>query len=88
MGDMKDQNTPPNPEADENRLIAERRSKLDAMRATGQAYPNDFRKDTTTGSLHQRFDDSSAEELAQVEEGFSLAGRMMAKRVMPSSLMA
>ena len=82
MADMKDQNTPPNPEVDENRLIAERRSKLDAMRATGQAYPNDFRKDTTTGSLHQRFDDSSAEELAQVEEGFSLAGRMMAKRVM------
>ena len=78
------QDTPDTPvtEVDENRLIAERRSKLDALRAEGQAYPNDFRKDTTAGSLHRRFDGCEAEELAQVEEQFSLAGRMMAKRVM------
>jgi len=69
-------------EQDENRLIAERRVKLDALREAGQAFPNDFRKDTTAADLHRRFGDSDGEELAGVEEQFSVAGRMMAKRVM------
>ena len=30
---------------DENKLIAERRAKLLALRAHGQAFPNDFRRD-------------------------------------------
>ena len=81
MSDMKDLNEKTT-EIDENRLIAERRTKLDAMREAGQAYPNDFRKDTTSGVLFDRFGESDAEELTQVEEQFSLAGRMMAKRVM------
>jgi len=67
---------------DENRLIAERRSKLGVLREEGQAYPNDFRKDTTSGELHTRYDDCDQEQLTAVEEQFSLAGRMMAKRVM------
>ncbi len=72
----------PDTEVDENRLIAERRGKLAALRESGQAFPNDFRKDSTSGALHSRFDALEAEDLAQVEEEFSLAGRMMAKRVM------
>jgi lysyl-tRNA synthetase class 2 len=32
---------------DENKLIAERRSKLDAMREQGPAFPNDFRRTAT-----------------------------------------
>jgi lysyl-tRNA synthetase class 2 len=79
---MKNQTDNPNSEIDENRLIAERRGKLDALRQAGQAYPNDFRKDTTSGALHARFDAMDADALAQVEEQFSLAGRMMAQRVM------
>ena len=67
---------------DENRLIAERRGKLDALREQGQAYPNDFRKDTLSSDLHQRFGNATPEELESVEELFSVAGRMMAKRVM------
>jgi lysyl-tRNA synthetase class 2 len=82
MSNTKNQTTAPNSESDENRLIAERRSKLDTLREAGQAYPNDFRKNTTSGELHERFGENDAEELAQVEEQFSLAGRMMAKRVM------
>ena len=82
MNDMKNQQNTEATEQDENRLIAERRTKLDAMREAGQAYPNDFRKDTTSGALLDRFGESDAEELTQVEEQFSLAGRMMAKRVM------
>jgi lysyl-tRNA synthetase class 2 len=63
-------------------LIAERRSKLDALREQGQAYPNDFRKDSTAGMLQARFGEADGEELQKVEEVFSVAGRMMAKRVM------
>jgi lysyl-tRNA synthetase class 2 len=79
---MKNQPEIPVTELDENRLIAERRSKLAALREKGQAFPNDFRKDSTSGDLHRRFDALSADELAQIDEQFSLAGRMMAKRIM------
>ena len=81
MNDRKEQD-PAAPELDENRLIAERRAKLAALREEGEAYPNDFRKDTTAAVLHSRFGEVDGEELAQVEEIFSVAGRMMAKRVM------
>ncbi len=79
---MNKQPETPETELDENRLIAERRSKLAALREKGQAFPNDFRKDSTSGDLHRRFDALDADELAQIDEQFSLAGRMMAKRVM------
>ena len=79
---MNDKNENPSAENEENRLISERRGKLSALREGGQAFPNDFRKDTTAGALHERFDESDAEELEKVGEEFSLAGRMMAKRVM------
>ena len=52
-------------ETEENRLIAERRAKLGELRQAGQAYPNDFRKDTTSGELIARFGDRDAEALAK-----------------------
>ena len=67
---------------DENRLIAERREKLHALKAETIAYPNDFRPNTSAAVLHQRFADDDTETLSKVEETFVLAGRMMAKRVM------
>ncbi|HLF29846.1 MAG TPA: lysine--tRNA ligase [Xanthomonadales bacterium] len=69
-------------ELDENRLIAERRAKLDALRAGGNAYPNDFRKNATTAQLHARFDGIDAAGLEIEREEFAVGGRMMAKRVM------
>ena len=78
MNDKTD-NTPP---VDENRLIAERRSKLAAIREQGQAFPNDFRPDATAAGLVERFGDQDGEALESVDETFSVAGRMMAKRVM------
>ena len=69
-------------EAEENRLITERRAKLGELRAEGQAYPNDFRKNAISKDLHVRFCDALSEELAEIEEIFSVAGRIMAKRVM------
>lgn len=79
---MNDKTETPITEADENRLIAERRVKLDQLREEGQAYPNDFRKNITSKDLHTRFSDATSEELAEIDEQFSVAGRIMAKRVM------
>ncbi len=67
---------------DENRLIAERRAKLDALRLAGNAYPNDFTANATAGELHNRFDTFDQTALQAVDEEFAVAGRMMAKRVM------
>jgi lysyl-tRNA synthetase class 2 len=67
---------------DENRLIAERREKLHALKAEAIAYPNDFRPNTNAAELQQRFADDDTGTLAEVNETFVLAGRMMAKRVM------
>jgi lysyl-tRNA synthetase class 2 len=79
----KDQNkTGADTAQDENRLIAERREKLHALKADTNAYPNDFRPNTNAAELHQRFADDDTETLAAVEETFALAGRMLAKRVM------
>ncbi|MGK2926670.1 MAG: lysine--tRNA ligase [Lysobacterales bacterium] len=69
-------------EQDENRLITERRAKLAALRESGEAYPNDFGKDSTAAKLQARFSDADAGALEQVEEQFAVAGRMMAKRLM------
>jgi lysyl-tRNA synthetase class 2 len=82
MNEMKKQESNGTPEQDENRLIAERRAKLAALREAGQAYPNDFRKDATAAGLHARFGEADAEALESVDEVFAVAGRMMAKRVM------
>ena len=81
MTDRKKQVTKATPETDENRLITERRVKLAALRESGEAYPNDFRKDSTAASLIDRFGAVQSEELAGVEDRFCVAGRMMAKRV-------
>ena len=67
---------------DENRLIAERREKLHALKAESIAFPNDFRPNSNAAQLHTRFADDDTETLAQVDETFAVAGRMLAKRVM------
>ena len=50
---------------DENKLIAERRSKLDALREQGNPYPNDFRRNAIAGELHQTFETHDNEHLAE-----------------------
>jgi lysyl-tRNA synthetase class 2 len=66
----------------EHRLIAERRSKLAALRAEGPAYPNDFRKDVQAEELHGTYGDWPAERLDEAGVVVGVAGRIMAKRVM------
>ena len=48
----------------ENRLIAERRAKLARMRETGNAYPNDFRRDSLAAELLAAYQSHTAESLA------------------------
>mgnify|MGYP003340331281 CR=1 FL=1 len=38
---------------DENRLIAERRAKLEKLREQRNAFPNDFRRDALAGDLQR-----------------------------------
>ncbi len=70
---------------DENKLIAERREKLRALRAGGIAFPNDFRPDTFAGDLQREFEDAdrwNADALAVAARRVRVAGRLMAKRIM------
>ena len=67
---------------DENKLIAERRTKLDALKEQGNAYPNDFRRNAIAEELHQTFHTHDNDALAEEQVEVSVAGRMMAKRVM------
>jgi len=69
-------------EKDENSLIAQRRAKLDALRADGNAFPNDFRRNAVAGELHAEYDDRENETLEAEPVRVKVAGRMMAKRVM------
>jgi len=79
-------NAPGKPEdtapADENRLIAERRAKLAAARAAGQAFPNDFRRDALAGELHQAFGDRDDAWLEANPTRVHVGGRMLFKRIM------
>jgi lysyl-tRNA synthetase class 2 len=68
--------------ADENHLIAERRAKLERLRELGQAFPNDFRRDSTADELHLAYGDRAPEWLDAHPVRVSVAGRMMFKRVM------
>src|SRR5688572_4256454 len=74
------------PASDDNRLMAERRSKLDALRAAGGiAFPNDFRPDAFAGDLQVAFADAEKWDAAALDAHarvVRVAGRLMAKRVM------
>jgi len=65
---------------DENRLIAERREKLAALREAGNAFPNGFRRDSYAQDLQDAHGDKSKEELAEAGIKVSIAGRVMLNR--------
>jgi lysyl-tRNA synthetase class 2 len=67
---------------DESHLIAQRRQKLQAWREAGEAYPNAFRRDALAGDLHAEYGELDPQTLVSREVRVSVAGRMMAKRVM------
>ncbi len=72
----------------DNHILAERRAKLAEWRANGGAYPNNFKRNALNADLHAQFDGESAEDLAQNKKHFSIAGRMLLKRVMGKAAFA
>ena len=79
MSDLTD--TPP---VDENKLIAERREKLKALRGQGIAFPNDFKVDSFAGDLQAEFADKEAHTAEAIEAAarrVKVAGRIVLKRV-------
>jgi lysyl-tRNA synthetase class 2 len=81
MSDTRNSPVAPVP-VDENQIIAERRAKLTELRTQGNAYPNDFRRDSLAADLHAKHDAKSNEELEPLGITVTVAGRMMLKRVM------
>jgi lysyl-tRNA synthetase, class II len=67
---------------DENKLIAERRAKLEQLRGAGNAFPNDYRRNALAAQLHSAFGDRSPEWLEANPARVNVGGRMLFKRVM------
>ncbi len=65
---------------DENSIIAERRAKLNAIRAQGIAFPNDFRPQHRAAALQEQYGANTREELEALNVEVVIAGRMMLKR--------
>jgi len=70
------------PPVEENQIIAERRSKLKAIREQGIAFPNDFARNHFAGKLHDEFGLLENEALEAKQIKVQVAGRMLLKRVM------
>ena len=65
---------------EENALIALRKEKLAAERAKGQAFPNDFRRDSYCNDLQKQYVDKTKEELEAAAIPVKVAGRIMLNR--------
>ena len=67
---------------DENKLIAERRAKLNHIRQNCKAngHPNDFRREHLANTLQQQYSEKSKEELEELGFQTRIAGRVLAKR--------
>lgn len=74
---MTDQVTP---QHDENKLIAERRGKLNAIREKRNAFPNDFRRQHYAAELQALHGEKDKETLETLDFKSAVAGRIMAKR--------
>jgi lysyl-tRNA synthetase class 2 len=65
---------------DENKLIAERRAKLAALREQGPAFPSDFRRTALAGDLQRDYAGQDKVTLESANERFSVAGRLIRNR--------
>ncbi len=66
---------------EDNDLLKVRREKIAALKAAGiDLYPNDAKPQNTTAQILDEFGQTDSENLAQLSQKFSLAGRLMAIR--------
>lgn len=54
--------------SDENRLIAQRRDKLNAIKAQRNAFPNSFRRSDYAADIHSSYADKDKEALAELAD--------------------
>ncbi len=71
-----------NVSVDTNELIAQRRSKLTELREKGNAYPNDFERDTVAAKIHAAYETKTEPELEAEPINVKVAGRIMTRRLM------
>ena len=66
--------------SDENRLIAQRRDKLNAIKAQRNAFPNSFRRSDYAADIHSSYADKDKEALAELAKEACVAGRIIRMR--------
>ena len=69
-----------NENQNENDLIAQRRQQLQELRKAGNAFKNDFKRDSLAADLLEKYSEHSKEELEQASVKVAIAGRMMSRR--------
>jgi lysyl-tRNA synthetase class 2 len=67
---------------DINEVIRVRHEKLKDLRALGNAYPNDFNRDSYLKDIIDDYSEQTKEALAELNKQVKVAGRIMTKRVM------
>jgi len=77
-----EQETEATEELSEQDIIEVRKRKLAHLRELGNAFPNDFKRDSLANNIHTEFDDKTAEELESLGKTVRVAGRVMLRRVM------
>ena len=74
---MSEENTPI---LEENKLVSERRGKLSFLRQKGNAFPNNFRRDSLNQDLQSELGQFDKNYLENLNRKASVAGRVMNKR--------
>ncbi|MDX1489767.1 MAG: lysine--tRNA ligase [Pseudohongiellaceae bacterium] len=74
------QNQNGNDQQDENKLIAQRREKLSAIREKRNAFPNDFRRSDYAKDLIEAYGDKDKPELEEIGALTKVAGRVIRAR--------
>ena len=73
---------------EDNKLIIERKKKLEELSSLTKLYPNSFKRNTNSHDLRQKFDKKTKEELESEEGIFSVSGRLLTVRKMGNSTFA
>jgi len=73
---------------EENKLITERKKKLDAIKVNNKAYPNTFRKKDYANNISEKYRDLEKEDIAEKNIPVSIAGRLLTIRNMGNSSFA
>ena len=74
--------------SEENKLIVERKKKLNELAKVTKLYPNSFKKNCQAINLIDKYKDYDREKLDAISDNFSLAGRLLTIRKMGNSTFA